>query len=148
MARHPEAQQKMLEEVNEALGSDTQLREEHLAKLPYVKGVIKEALRLYPVAPFLTRVLDQDVTLNGYNIPSGKMIVMSLYTTGRDEKYFSSASEFKPERWVRKKDGGSHEVINSYANIPFGLGVRSCIGRRVAEVQMQLLLSRVSEFAS
>ena len=103
--------------------------------------------RLYPVAPFLTRVLDQDITLNGYKIPSGKMIVMSLYTTGRDEKYFPSASQFKPERWVRKKDGGSHEVINSYANIPFGLGVRSCIGRRVAEVQMQLLLSRVSEFA-
>lgn len=94
------------------------------------------------MAPYLTRALEQDIVLNGYRIPRGKMIVMSLYTTGRNEKYFHNADKFDPERWLRKKEG--HEVINSYAYLPFGLGSRSCIGRRVAEVQMQLLLARVS----
>lgn len=101
------------------------------------------SVRLFPVAPYLTRALDKDIELNGYRIPRGKMIVMSLYSTGRNEKYFKSAESFRPERWMRNKKDG-HEVINSYAYLPFGLGTRSCIGRRVAEVQMQLLLARVS----
>lgn len=63
----------MLQEVNRVLdkdGSDC-LREEHLTHMPYVKGVIKECLRLYPVAPFLSRVLDKEITLNGFRVPAG-----------------------------------------------------------------------------
>lgn len=68
---------------------------------------------------------------------------MSLYTTGRKSHYFSFPDQFMPERWIRDKDAAHHQVINSHACLPFGLGVRSCIGRRVAEIQMQFLLSRV-----
>ncbi|KAI1293694.1 Mitochondrial cytochrome P450 -like protein [Halotydeus destructor] len=152
LSRHPESQEKIYNEVTEALGDDTCLQEHHLAKLPYVKGVIKEALRLYPVAPFLTRRLDEDIILDGYRIPAGKMIVMSLYTTGRSEEYYSEPNNFQPERWIRKdkkttpnniNNSDSQSAINSYAYLPFGFGARACIGRRVAEMQMQFLLSRV-----
>jgi len=51
---------------------------------------------------------------------------------------------FKPERWM-KKDSETREVLTTHACIPFGLGIRSCIGRGVAELQMQLLLSRVRQ---
>ncbi|KAH8041661.1 hypothetical protein HPB51_017463 [Rhipicephalus microplus] len=47
---------------------------------------------------------------------------------------------FKPERWLR--DGDRTGQVNSWACLPFGLGARSCIGRRVAEVQMQFLIAR------
>lgn len=63
----------MLQEVNRVLDKDGSgsLREEHLTQMPYVKGVIKECLRLYPVAPFLSRVLDKEITLNGFRVPAG-----------------------------------------------------------------------------
>lgn len=70
----------MLHEVNRVLdkdGSDS-LNEEHLRHMPYVKGVIKECLRLYPVAPFLSRVLDKDITLNGFRVPAGVSSLSSL----------------------------------------------------------------------
>lgn len=73
-----------------------------------------------------------------------KTIVMSLYTMGRDRAYFADAEKFRPERWIRNADNKRHSVQEPHAFIPFGVGVRSCIGRRVAEMQMQFLLSRVS----
>lgn len=72
-----------------------------------------------------------------------KTIVMSLYTMGRDSKYFTDPESFRPERWLRNGDK-KNCVQEPLAFIPFGVGVRSCIGRRVAEMQMQFLLSRVS----
>lgn len=73
-----------------------------------------------------------------------KTIVMSLYTMGRDTRYFADAEKFRPERWIRNADNKRHSVQEPHAFIPFGVGARSCIGRRVAEMQMQFLLSRVS----
>lgn len=70
-----------------------------------------------------------------------KLILMSLYTTGRDERHFSDPNQFRPERWLRDRDRSGQ--VNSWACLPFGLGARSCIGRRVAEVQMQFLIARV-----
>ncbi|OQR70919.1 cytochrome P450-like [Tropilaelaps mercedesae] len=141
LSRHPDAQRKVLEEVQRAVGvGRTDIPEEALARMPYVKAVIKETLRLYPVAPFLTRILDQDITLDGYSVPAGKLILMSLYTTGRDPNSFSEPDAFRPDRWLRENRPESN--VNSWACLPFGLGARSCIGRRVAEVQMQFLLAR------
>lgn len=142
LSRHPEAQAKVLAEIRNAVGGDGPVSEDALPKMPYVKAVIKEALRLYPVAPFLTRILDRDISLGGYNVPAGKLILMSLYTTGRDARSFSSPNEFQPERWLRDRSAPAATQANSWACLPFGLGARSCIGRRVAEVQMQFLLAR------
>lgn len=72
-----------------------------------------------------------------------QLVVISLYTTGRKEEYFKEPSKFEPQRWIRDKETGKHQVTDNYACLPFGLGVRSCIGRRVAEVQMQFFISRV-----
>lgn len=73
-----------------------------------------------------------------------QLACISLYTTGRMEEYFDSPDSFQPDRWSREKIANKEQVYNNYASLPFGIGVRSCIGRRVAEVQMQLLISNVS----
>lgn len=140
LAKHPEQQERLLHSVRSVVPAGQPITEECLARLPYVKAVIREALRLYPVAPFLTRILSDDIVLDGYHIPAGKLILMSLYTTGRDEQHFSDPHAFRPERWLRDRDRAGQ--VNSWACLPFGLGARSCIGRRVAEVQMQFLIAR------
>ncbi|XP_015783494.1 cytochrome P450 315a1, mitochondrial [Tetranychus urticae] len=141
LSKNPEYQEKILKQVESVVGKNGTVREEHLKHFTLVKGVIKETLRLYPVAPFISRKLDRDIVLGGYQIPANTLLAISLYTTGRDEKYWTDAKSFKPERWVREES--NKKIINSHASLPFGLGIRSCVGRRVAEVQMQFLLSRI-----
>ena len=60
--------------------------------------------------------------------------------TCRDEKYFPRPEEFIPERWARDKPMGP---IHPFAALPFGAGTRMCIGRRIAEQEMYIFLSRV-----
>ena len=127
-----------------------------------LKGCIKEALRLYPVATFLTRILPEDSVIGNFKIPAkvelvistGRsikklffqktLVLLSLYSSGRNEKYFSNPSAFNPERWDRilaKHD--SNLVKDPFASLPFGHGKRACIGRRLAEAQMYTLLGKV-----
>lgn len=68
------------------------------------------------------------------------MVVFSLYSIGRMEKHFKDADKFMPERWIRSEE---RKKVNSYAYIPFALGSRSCIGKKVAEAQMLFFISKV-----
>lgn len=69
---------------------------------------------------------------------------MSLYTSGRSEAYFPDALRFWPERWLR--DGSKYQgVLEASASLPFAMGGRSCIGRRVAESLLSLTLAEVSK---
>lgn len=68
---------------------------------------------------------------------------MSLYSSSRDPNNFSRPNEFLPERWIRNTNGSYDNVLNPFATIPFALGVRSCIGRKISETQMIMTLSEV-----
>lgn len=56
------------------------------------------------------------------------------------EKHYQDADKFMPERWIRNEE---RKKVNSYAYIPFALGSRSCIGKKVAEAQMAFFISKV-----
>lgn len=102
-----------------------------------LKNCIRETLRLYPVAPFITRYLPKNTTISGYHIPKDTLVIMSLYTISRDSKYFKNPENFNPERWLRTD---SNKIMQQ-ASLPFAMGARSCIGRKIAEVQLQLALA-------
>ena len=65
---------------------------------PYTRGLVKEAMRLFPVAPFLTRIAKSDFSLAGYNISPGTLILLSTFAMGRDEKLFPQPQSVRPER--------------------------------------------------
>lgn len=71
-------------------------------------------------------------------------VIASIYTSGRDENNFSKADEFLPYRWdrndPRKKDLPNHVT---FASLPFALGARSCIGKKLAMLQMTELITQV-----
>lgn len=69
---------------------------------------------------------------------------MSLYTSGRDERNFKNAQKFSPDRWLRNDKGDYNGVINPHASLPFALGARSCVGRKIAETQLTLTIAEVS----
>ncbi|XP_078574367.1 1,25-dihydroxyvitamin D(3) 24-hydroxylase, mitochondrial-like isoform X5 [Branchiostoma floridae x Branchiostoma japonicum] len=143
LSRRPELQDRLHQEVTQVIDQDKVMTWDHLKDLHLLKAIIKETLRLYPVAPNVSRVLQEDTVLMGYMLPAKTCVVAQVYAMGRDPQLFPDPDEFKPERWLRT--GEAHDEINPYSSLPFGFGPRSCLGRRVAEVELQLLLAKMSQ---
>lgn len=72
-------------------------------------------------------------------------MVTQNQVTCRLREYFSQPDTFIPERWLRENKSSS-EAVHPYLVLPFGHGPRSCIARRLAEQNMQMLLLRVLHF--
>jgi len=143
LARNPDKQEKLYEEVSSVLQPGEQATPSTLHKMPFLRGCVKETLRLYPVAFENARYLSEDIVIQGYRIPPNTMIRMPLYAMGRDPQLFDDPLEYKPERWLR--DDMHKSPYHAFASLPFGFGTRMCLGRRVAELEMHLLLSQVSQ---
>nr|ARN17927.1 cytochrome P450-4 [Cephus cinctus] len=136
LASHPDVQERLYESIKS-------LDQDEIPKDPFLKGVIKESLRLYPTAPFLTRFLPEDNIIGGYRVAKGELLLLSLYSSGRNDANFPEANEFRPERWIRTSTGEYKGVINPHATLPFALGARSCVGRKLAEYQISLTLAKI-----
>jgi len=140
LARNPSIQEKLRQEINNVTNGAI-VDNNALQKLPYLRAVVKETLRLYPIAGVVTRTLTKDMPIANYNIPSGTTVIASTYITGRNPDCFEDPLTFKPERWLRSAE--RMDKIHSFAWLPFGFGPRMCIGRRVAELEMHLLTARL-----
>eukprot|EP00076_Gallus_gallus_P010147 XP_004942948.1 cytochrome P450 27C1 [Gallus gallus] len=137
LAKHPEVQQRVYEEIINKLGKDQAPVARDVPKLPLIRAVLKETLRLYPVLPGNGRVTQKDLVVGGYLIPKGTQLALCHYTTSYSEENFPMANEFRPERWLRKDN---LDRVDNFGSIPFGYGIRSCIGKRVAELEIHLAL--------
>ena len=143
MAKNPDKQDILRQEVLSVLGDTTLATPTTLAQMPYLKAWVRETLRLYPFIA-IPREPTEDIILSGYLIPGGTAQVAFLtFGMGRDEEVFENAEAFKPERWLREKDLVLTEAVEAFSSIPFGFGTRMCIGRRIAELELHLLLARI-----
>ncbi|XP_029442612.1 25-hydroxyvitamin D-1 alpha hydroxylase, mitochondrial-like [Rhinatrema bivittatum] len=139
LSRHPLIQTALYHEICEVVQGEPIPSAAHVARMPLLKAVVKEVLRLYPVVPGNARVIsDRDIRVGEYTIPKKTLITLCHYATSRDERFFPNPNKFQPERWLRKD-----ESLHPYASIPFGFGKRSCIGRRIAELEVYLALARI-----
>jgi len=144
MAKNPDKQEILRQEVLSVLRNDTTATPTTLAQMPYLKAWVRETLRLYPVLSVIHRKPSKDVTLSGYVIPGGTAQLEFLtYYMGRDEGVFEDPEAFKPERWLRNKNVPLSEAVEAFSSIPFGFGTRMCLGRRIAELELHLLLARI-----
>ncbi|MEJ1279146.1 breast carcinoma amplified sequence 1 [Cricetulus griseus] len=135
LSRNPQAQQRLLLEIQSVLPGKQMPRAEDVRNMPYLKACLKESMRLTPSVPFTTRTLDKPMVLGEYALPKGTVLMLNTQVLGSSEDNFEDASQFKPERWLQKE-----KKINPFAHLPFGLGKRMCIGRRLAELQLHLAL--------
>ena len=108
--------------------------------LPYTRACLREANRLYPIAPFLSRAAPKDMELAGVSLPKGTTVMFSNHYLGRSAAYYGDAGEFRPERWLSKDRKDRPEPG---AGLPFGFGSRMCAGRRIAELEAQLAVASV-----
>lgn len=111
---------------------------------PLIRGSVREALRMFPVATFVGRILGKDAILNGYHVDKLTLVLISMYSAGRDENSFPEANRFLPWRWNRDPITGTLKYVNhAQSSIPYALGARNCIGQRIANAQMHVLLATI-----
>jgi cytochrome P450 len=137
LARHPEVEARVLEELEEVLDSRPPTVAD-VPKLCYTERVIKETLRMYPPAiGTFARQAVEDVEIGGYALRKGAVVRTLSYFLHHDRRWFPDPEKFDPERFAP----GRVEEIPQYAYFPFGCGPRVCIGNTFAMAEIALILA-------
>ncbi|HYX80229.1 MAG TPA: cytochrome P450 [Actinomycetota bacterium] len=136
LAGHPEAEEDLHEELDRVL-AERRPGVADLAALPYTDAVILEAIRLRPPAWAIGRTALERFELGGFDVAAGSVLVVSPYLLDRDERWFSDALAFRPERWLEERPPRG-------AFIPFGAGPRQCIGEGFARMEARLVLATLA----
>jgi hypothetical protein len=135
LARHPDSQDKIAEEVEIAIQNTNGLFE-FIQACPFTKNVIEESLRLYPPAYFMDRVNIEDDEFNGMFIPKNSNLLFSMYEIHRHPDLWEEPERFMPERFAK----GNSQKHSAYY-FPFGAGPRMCIGNNFAMYEMILAVT-------
>jgi cytochrome P450 family 135 len=120
LCRHPQKLERLRDEVE--AGEDA-----------YLTATIQETLRLRPVIAGVIRLLTEPVEIGGYELPAGVRVVPAIYLVHRNPEVYPDPQSFKPERFLEEPPG-------TYTWIPFGGGVRRCLGAAFAQFEMAVVL--------
>ncbi|KAM3210457.1 hypothetical protein ACQJBY_064435 [Aegilops geniculata] len=126
LVSNPEAMTKAQLEVREVLGEDRVIITNcDIVKLPYMRMVIKEVLRLHPPIPLVPRMARDDCNIMGYDMLKGTNVLVNVFAISRDSRYWENPKEFKPERF---ENNNMDYNVTYFEFIPFGAGRRQCPG--------------------
>jgi cytochrome P450 len=106
---------------------------------PYAEAVAKEALRLRPVLPVVLRNLQRPTTIAGVELEAGTVVTPCIYLVHRRPELYPEPSVFRPERFLGPEPQGG-----TYTWIPFGGGVRRCLGAAFALMEMRVVLAELA----
>lgn len=131
---------KKAKDEQESLGFLEEINYEKLQQMPYLDQVIRETLRLFsPIGGGFRKTI-QPCNLNGYHIPKGWNVVYQTSITHLDIEVYNNPEVFDPERFEPE----SHKKLAKDFNyIPFGGGMRECIGKEYARLEMKLFAAKL-----
>ncbi|XP_070550233.1 cholesterol 24-hydroxylase-like [Ptychodera flava] len=137
LVRNQDILNRVRSEIEHVMCGRTEVKFEDLANLTYISQVFKETLRVYPIAPSLTRHLKKEETVAGVRIPGHSYISVDFYSLGRQDEYFEDPHTFNPDRF------SNTEAIVPYTYMPFSLGPRNCIGQNFAQIETKVLFAKL-----
>ncbi|MCO5568350.1 hypothetical protein L7F22_022049 [Adiantum nelumboides] len=148
LLKSPHCLEKLRREIDDAarfdIGEKRQyniLNDADVAKLSYLKCVVKEVARLHPVLPLpVPRFSTAECKIKGYSIPARTMVFVNVWAIGRDDQAWPKAGEFRPERFHEQEVDlrGQH-----YELLPFGSGRRICLGLPLALSVVEVTLANL-----
>ncbi|EEF51040.1 geraniol 8-hydroxylase [Ricinus communis] len=138
LLRNPKTLSKARAEIKQTIGTGSLLQESDMARLPYLKAIIKETFRLHPAVPLLLpRKAGGDVEMNGFTIPKDAQVLVNAWAIGRDPFLWEEPELFRPERFLESNIDARGQYFEL---IPFGAGRRICPGLPLAIRMLHLLL--------
>jgi cytochrome P450 len=123
LVRHPEKLERLRNEVT--AGSEE-----------YLTATIQETLRLRPVIVLVIRKLTEPVQIGGYDLPAGASVTPCIHLVHRNPEIYPEPDRFLPERFIDNPPG-------TYTWIPFGGGIRRCLGASFAQFEMAVVLKEL-----
>ncbi|KAH6821458.1 hypothetical protein C2S53_006289 [Perilla frutescens var. hirtella] len=141
LIQNPAIMEKLQKDIRDLVGDRGRVNEDDLPKLPYLKAVIKETLRLYPPAPLLLpRESMEDCNIKGYIIRAKTLVYINAWAIARDPEYWESPDEFVPERFLNS----TIDIIGQdFQVIPFGGGRRGCPGIPMGLATVELAVANL-----
>lgn len=123
------------------IGKKDFVDEDDVQKLPYLKAIVKETMRLHPASPLLVpRETIEKCVIDGYEIPAKTLVFVNAWAIGRDPEFWENPEEFLPERFI----GSSIDFKGQdYQFIPFGAGRRICPGLYLGAAMVELALANL-----
>ncbi|KAL8131105.1 cytochrome P450 81Q32-like [Apium graveolens] len=116
---------KAQNEIDSVVGKDGLISETHLPELPYLRCILIETMRMYPVARYLVpHESSEDCSIAGFRVPRGTMLLLDLKAIQNDPKIWEDPEMFRPERFLEGNAG--------HGWLPFGSGRRKCPGEGLA----------------
>ncbi|XP_039196449.1 cytochrome P450 2J2-like isoform X2 [Crotalus tigris] len=140
LTNHPDIQEKVQKEIEEAFSSSASISYQDRKKLPYTNAVIHEMQRLKNVLLVgLPRQSTKDVTMKGYHIPKRTIILPDLRSVLLDPEQWETPEEFNPNHFL-DKDG---KFVEREEFLPFGIGERICVGEQLARIEIFIFLTNL-----
>jgi cytochrome P450 len=138
LGRHPDEQDIVREEVDAVLDGRP-AGVDDVPALERTAMAIKEAMRLYPPAYALGRLLHVDDEIGGYRVPAGSFVAVTQWATHRHPRFWPDPERFDPTRFTAEREAERHP----YAYFPFGRGPRACIGSHFAMLESVIAAAAV-----
>lgn len=140
LSHDPEIESRLHQELDTVLDDRTPTMDD-LSNLKFTEAVIAESIRLFPPAWAIGRLSTKEHDLGSYHLPEKSLVLISPYITQRDARFWKNADQFMPERWenLSIKEAGQRNIY-----LPFGGGIRRCIGESFAWTEGVLLLATLA----
>ena len=137
---------KATEELDRVVGGGRLVTEADIPRLPYLEAVVKETMRVHPVAPLLApRLSREDTTVGGYDIPAGTRVFVNVWAIGRDRSSWKDADVFRPSRFTPEGDAAGLDFKGCcFEFLPFGSGRRSCPGMALGLYALELAVAQLA----
>lgn len=140
LSEFPEVEARLHEELDRELGGRQPLPGD-LGRLPYLRMVLSEVLRLYPPGHTIERDAHAEDEICGHRIPAGSTIMISPWLLHRHKRLWERPDDFDPEHFAPERAAERHR----YAYLPFGGGPRVCIGASFAMTEASLIVATVAQ---
>ena len=138
LQRHPEVEASLCAHLDATLGGRTPGFDD-VARLTYVRALLSEAMRLFPPAWITARRATEAVTVDGYGIRRGDVVIVSQWVTHRDARFWPEPERFDPTRFLRPP------AAPRFAYFPFGGGTRICVGEGFAWTEGILAIATIAQ---
>ncbi|XP_070541889.1 steroid 17-alpha-hydroxylase/17,20 lyase-like isoform X1 [Ptychodera flava] len=139
MVNYPDVQVKVQEEIDDVIGHDRYPKLSDRQEMPYCDAVIRELMRIKPVAALaITHSTTCNTSIGEYEIPKDTLVTVNLSAAHRSEKYWENPEEFRPERFIDLK---TKERKTPDSFMPFSMGRRVCVGEVVAKAELFLIFT-------